>query len=187
MNKLFQKGFFFDADPGGNSDPPAPVTDPAKHESAKSTEPEPKTVPYERFKEVNDKANDLEKRLKAIEDEKKAADEKALKDKEDFKTLYEQEQAKNKAKESELLRLRVAQKKGLPADLVDRLKGETEQELEADADKLLTFVDTSKSPGNPPRKPGGSPTILNAADMTPEEIRKNADKLMEQVAAEFGK
>ncbi len=187
MNKLFQKGFFFDADPGGNSDPPAPVTDPAKPEPAKSTEPEPKTVPYERFKEVNDKANDLEKRLKAIEDEKKAADEKALKDKEDFKTLYEQEQEKNKAKESELLRLRVAQKKGLPADLVDRLKGETEQELEADADKLLTFVDTSKSPGNPPRKLGGGPTTLNIADMTPEDIRKNADRLMEQAAAEFGK
>ncbi len=190
MDKLFRKGFFFNADPGGGGgNPPEtpPANPPAEPPKEPPKDPEPKSVPYERFKEVNDKANDLEKRLKSIEDEKKAADEKALKDKEDFKTLYEKEQASNKAKDGELLRLRVAQKKGLPADLIDRLKGETEQELEADADKLLAFIDTSKSPGNPPRRPGGDPKLLNTKDMTPDEIRKNADKLLEQAAAEFGK
>lgn len=190
MNKLFQKGFYFDTDSdSGGGNPPTtpstpPITDPPK-ESPK--ESEPKSVPYDRFREVIEKANSLEKKLKEIEDQKKADDEKALKDKEDFKTLYEQEQEKNKAKDGEVLRLRVAQKKGLPADLVDRLKGETEQELEADADKLLAFIDTGKSPGNPPRKSGGVPTLLNTKDMTPDEIRKNSDKLLEQAAAEFGK
>ena len=190
MNKLFQKGFFFDADPsGGGGNPPAtpPAEPPKEPPKDPPVEPEPKSVPYERFKQINEKASDLEKRLKGIEDKKKADEEKELKDKEDYKTLFEQEQAKNKTKDSELLRLRVAQKKGLPAELIDRLKGETEQELEADADKLLAFVDTSKSLGHPPRKLGGGPTLLNVKDMTPEEIRKNADELLEQAAAEFGK
>lgn len=42
--------------------------------------------------------------------------------------------------ESELLRLRVAISKQVPPDLVDRLRGETEEELAADADKLLKLV-----------------------------------------------
>lgn len=37
-------------------------------------------------------------------------------------------------------RLRVAITKGLPADLIDRLRGETEEEMLADADKLLSLV-----------------------------------------------
>lgn len=41
---------------------------------------------------------------------------------------------------SENLRLRVALEKSIPADLIDRLRGETKEELEADADKLLEMV-----------------------------------------------
>lgn len=42
--------------------------------------------------------------------------------------------------QQENARLRVALAKGLPADLVDRLRGGTEDELAADADKLLQLV-----------------------------------------------
>jgi hypothetical protein len=39
-----------------------------------------------------------------------------------------------------LLRLRVATSKGLPPDLSDRLRGDSEDELNADADRLLALV-----------------------------------------------
>ncbi len=44
------------------------------------------------------------------------------------------------ALQSENARLRVAIEKNLPADLVDRLKGTTVEELSADADKLLSLI-----------------------------------------------
>ncbi len=50
--------------------------------------------------------------------------------------------------EQENARLRVALTKGLPADLVDRLRGGTEHELAADADKLLELVGQQSSGGS---------------------------------------
>ena len=46
---------------------------------------------------------------------------------------------------SENLRLRVALEKRLPVELVDRLRGATKQELEADADELMKLVKPSGS------------------------------------------
>lgn len=175
-----RKGFYFDEDPGkGGGDPPPVTPDPAKPDPN-----DPKTIPYERFKEVNDKAKALEDQLKAITDAQKKADEDKLKEEQKWKDLWEKSEKEKSEKEKELLRLRVASKKGLPADLTDRLRGETEQELEADADKLLAFVDLSKSPGVPPKKPGGANIPLDIKTMTPEEIRKNAADLMKQARAQ---
>lgn len=175
-----RKGFYFDEDPGkGGGDPPPVTPDPAKPDPN-----DPKTIPYERFKEVNDKAKALEDQLRAITDAQKKADEDKLKEENKWKDLYEKTEKEKSEKEKELLRLRVASKKGLPADLTDRLRGETEQELEADADKLLAFVDLSKSPGVPPKKPGGANIPLDIKTMTPEEIRKNAADLMKQAKAQ---
>lgn len=47
-----------------------------------------------------------------------------------------------------LLRMRVAVAKQLPADLVDRLRGSTEQELQADADQLLTLMSGARPRGD---------------------------------------
>jgi len=175
-----RKGFYFDEDPGkGGGDPPPVTPDPAKPDPN-----DPKTIPYERFKEVNDKAKALEDQLRAITDAQKKADEDKLKEEQKWKDLWEKSEKEKSEKEKELLRLRVASKKGLPADLTDRLRGETEQELEADADKLLAFVDLSKSPGVPPKKPGGANIPLDIKTMTPEEIRKNAADLMKQARAQ---
>jgi len=175
-----RKGFYFDEDPGkGGGDPPTVTPDPAKPDPN-----DPKTIPYERFKEVNDKAKALEDQLRAITDAQKKADEDKLKEEQKWKDLWEKSEKEKSEKEKELLRLRVASKKGLPADLTDRLRGETEQELEADADKLLAFVDLSKSPGVPPKKPGGANIPLDIKTMTPEEIRKKAADLMKQAKAQ---
>lgn len=44
---------------------------------------------------------------------------------------------------AENLRLRVALDKRLPGELIDRLKGATKEELEADADKLMSYLHPS--------------------------------------------
>ena len=58
-------------------------------------------------------------------------------------TLAEEKQAlgdQNKSLTTENLRLRVALDKSVPSDLIDRLRGETKEDLEADADSLLKLV-----------------------------------------------
>lgn len=52
--------------------------------------------------------------------------------------------------ERELVRLRVASRKGLTENLAARLRGETEEELEADAEELLAIV---KGPDQPQGEP----------------------------------
>lgn len=54
------------------------------------------------------------------------------------------------AAERELVRLRVASRKGLTESLAARLRGESEEELEADADELLAIV---KGPDQPQGEP----------------------------------
>jgi hypothetical protein len=44
---------------------------------------------------------------------------------------------------AENIRLRVAIDKKIPADLIDRLRGDTQEELDADAEKLLSLVNKS--------------------------------------------
>jgi hypothetical protein len=48
--------------------------------------------------------------------------------------------------EKTTIRQRVALTKGVPADLVDRLRGDTEDEIAADADALMALVSAPKSP-----------------------------------------
>ncbi len=53
------------------------------------------------------------------------------------------------AERAERLRLKVAMDKQLPASLVDRLRGSTEEELAADADALLALLPTPSRPPAP--------------------------------------
>jgi len=100
------------------------------------------------------KLEELEKaeleRLQASKTELEKAQERATRAEADKKSL-----------ELSLLRRDVAQKVGLPAALVDRLKGETLEELEADANALMESLpkaDPAKKP-NPninPTNPAGA-------------------------------
>lgn len=153
-----------DPPPGG--DPPKTPQDPPKDPS----KPEP--VPYERFKEVNDKAKllegqiaDLQKQIKAKEDAGKSEIEKLT---EQVGTLTKSwEDAQSRA-----LRLEVAQKAGIPVDLVDRLQGSTTEELTQDAERLKAFLKSPEGPGVPPPSRGGNAATFTLEGKTPEEIRK---------------
>lgn len=84
-------------------------------------------------KAAEQKAADAQAKVQEFEDAQKSEQEKLAEERDRLKT--EASQAK-----AESLKMRVALSKKLPADLIDRLKGETQEELEADADKLLELV-----------------------------------------------
>lgn len=109
-------------------------------------------------KRAEDEAKALRARLDDIEAANMTELEKAQKAARDA-------QAELSALQLESLRHRVALEKGLPANLVDRLRGESEADIAADADALLALV-------NAPRSPMPDPTQGSkgeAAPATPEQ------------------
>jgi hypothetical protein len=75
-------------------------------------------------------AAELRERLEAIEARDMSESEKLQRERDSLKSEVD-------PLKSEGLRLRVALDKKLPADLIDRLRGDNEEDLAADADKLL--------------------------------------------------
>jgi hypothetical protein len=96
------------------------------------------------------KANsDAAKRLQEIEDANKS----------EVQKIADAKAASDKAAASaqgELMRLRVAMRKGLTETQAKRLMGDTEEELEADADELLETFGAQREPDSD--KDGGKPT-----------------------------
>ena len=81
------------------------------------------------------------------------------------------------AVKAENLRLRVALKSGLDDDLADRLRGNTEDELLADAQKLLDrFYPESKKGADtrPARKPAGGTRPREEPELSAEDIVSQA-------------
>lgn len=77
--------------------------------------------------------------------------------------------------EAENLRLKVAYAKGLPPELIGRLQGSTQKELEADAEVLLDLV-----------KQPGQPDLRAAAGQRPVSPETNADDWLRQMAGRGG-
>jgi hypothetical protein len=103
----------------------------------------------------------------------KAANEKRLTDEKKWEELATSKDNELKAERVSRLRLEVAMKKGLPPELAARLTGETQEQLEKDADALLPLL-KARSPGVPPGGGDGlPPKTFDLSKMTPEEIRKN--------------
>lgn len=91
-------------------------------------------------------ARKWESRSKANADKAKKYDELENKNKTDSERLVELER-KDKEKERELLRARIALRKGLTEQQAKRLIGETEDDMEADADELLESFRTADDDG----------------------------------------
>ena len=150
-------------------DPPKdPPQDPPKGDPKKGPDP----IPYDRFKAVNEENNSLKSRIAALE---AAAKEKEDANKSELQKLQEQFSDMNskwEAAEQKSMKLEVAQLKGIPVNLVDRLQGSTREELEADADSLAAFLKPPGGPGATPPPKGGKPTGFDLEGKSPEEIRK---------------
>jgi len=96
------------------------------------------------------------------------------------------------AAKSEVLRLQIASAKGITGDAAKLLRGSTQEELEAEADVILSLIATSNTPKTPlPDVSQGKPTsqvagaITDVAQldrMTPQEIMKaKADGRLDQL------
>jgi hypothetical protein len=100
--------------------------------------------------------SELTKRLQEYED----------RDKTEAQKLAERAAAAEQERDALMLtalRQRVALEKGLPAQLADRLKGSTEEEMSADADELLALVpatDLTAAPGPRPDLSQGARSAL---------------------------
>ena len=141
-------------------------------------------MPYERFKEVNDRLKALEATQAKTEADRKAAADKALADQAQWQKLAEQREIELKAERTERLRMEVAVAKGLPVGLAGRLQGDDKAAMEKDADTILAQIaEAAKGklgPGVPPPPQGGRPAATDLSKMTPDEIRKQTSAILNQ-------
>lgn len=65
--------------------------------------------------------------------------------------------AKNKAFETNSAKMKIAFESGIPFELAEKLSGETEEEIRADAEKLAGYINSNKqpSPKFSPETPAG--------------------------------
>jgi len=163
--KLYQS----DGVPQGGGEPPKePVKEPEKFPTSWE-----EIFQHPRFKELNQGKQQAEQRLKEIEAKQKEESDKALADQNKWKELYEGSQKELSAERLGGLRLRVATSKGLPLELVERLRGETEEEIAKDADGLLALVKEPQSRGLPPHRRNGQPATFDFLTETdPARIRE---------------
>ena len=54
--------------------------------------------------------------------------------------------AKNKAFETSSAKMKIAFENGIPFELAEKLSGETEEEIKADAEKLAGYINSNKQP-----------------------------------------
>ena len=94
------------------------------------------------------------KKLAKLETAEQARKEAELTELEKAQKRADEAEKKAKAAELSILRRDVAAKVGLPAALVDRLKGDTEEEIEADAKILLASLPVPVAPKLNTTNPG---------------------------------
>lgn len=114
-----------------------------------SQEPFDSARAMDKIRKLNSEARNLRERAQEAETKAAGADE-----------LTE----KITAKDSEILRLRVALKHGLPENLVGRLNGSTEEELLADAEELMGLFVAKEPPSQAPKRKTALRTPGSAED-----------------------
>ncbi len=143
-----------------------PKDEPTQEDGADAEDDEPS----EKFDpdRALEKIRKLNSENKNLREAKKAAEEKAA--------GSDEKDTRIKALEAENLRIRIGAKHGLPDELIDRLKGDTEDDILADAEKLLAVMAGKKPPTQRPKeRPRGG----TEPDEEPEETdpRKLAAKI----------
>ena len=102
----------------------------------------------------------------------------------DLQQQYDELQAKIRDAEFESLKKKILASKELPEELAARLKGETEEELAADAEKLAAIVNAKKSVGrntNPADNGAVLFTVAEVKAMTPEQRIANMVQIEKQL------
>lgn len=140
-----------------NAETPAPQGDPA--EAPELGDSGKKALDAERRRAAT--AEREAKALKARLDQLEAAN---LSELEKAQKAAAEATARLAEYEKTTIRQRVALTKGVPADLVDRLRGDTEDEIAADADALMALVTAPKSPRPDPSQGPRTSATASTAD-----------------------
>jgi CRISPR/Cas system CMR subunit Cmr4 (Cas7 group RAMP superfamily) len=141
--------------------------DEAAQSAAKVTEP-PVEEPFDKeramatitkLRETEKQAKAERKELEQLKAEKKQRDDAALTESERNKKERDELAAENAKIKTDLLRRDVISETGLPAIFADRLKGNTKEEMLADAEELAKTLPTLKTaPKLPATNPGNAQT-----------------------------
>ena len=102
----------------------------------------------------------------------------------DLQQQFDDLQAKIRDAEFESLKKKILASKELPEELAARLKGETEEELVADAEKLASIINAKKSVGrntNPADNGSVLFTVAEVKAMTPEQRIANMAQIEKQL------
>lgn len=162
-------------------------TDPEKTKDEPVTDPPEKKDPSDKddaalpdaVKEILAKerraAREAEKRAKAAEARVKEHEDAQKSEAE--KTAERAEKAERERDEAraELLRARVAARTGLPDELVDRLRGDTEEALEEDAKSLMAAMGATPGKKKPPAARDGDTPKANDLDSQIAAAEKAGD------------
>ena len=140
-----------------------------------------KTVPYSRFREVNEKYKELETKINSLMSDKQKQDEEKMKEEGKYKDLLSQREKELNDLKARQLRFEVANEKEIPSFLADRLIGNSKEELVADAEKILaelgkTTKKEDKKQQTIPNTPDTSTKDFDIFKMTPAQIREALDK-----------
>lgn len=128
---------------------------------------------------ANSEAKNLRQRLRETEEKLSQYDEASKSDSERTSEKLTAAEKRAEEAESRLLRLEVAQEKGLTAAQAKRLVGTTREELDSDADELLETFKVGTSGRTRTHRPTESLKAGRSPDEAPEETdpRKLASKV----------
>jgi len=155
---------FFSEEPTDNPSEETQITDIVEEQ------PENK-IPYDRFKQKVDEANELKRRLAELEKAKEDGERKKLEEQNEFKTLYEKAQAElaelqSKAAEAQLetLRTNLLVNAGYTGEQLERVRkyivGADEDALKASLEELKQDI--------PPKSGGVDPQVGNNPKQPPQ-------------------
>lgn len=156
-----------------------PTTEPAGEMPAAQPTPEPESAKPEdlaaelekaraALKSANKEAAERRKKLEAYEQDEAKRKEAEMTELEKYQKRTAELEATLKVKEYAELRLAAAEKVGLPKAFINRLQGETPDELEADAKAIMDALPKPEKPA-----PGINPTNPAAGTKaeTPEQMK----------------
>lgn len=137
------------ADRGDRSDSDAQLGDGGK----KALEQERKAARAEKAR-----AEKAEKELEELRRQQMTEQERVVAERDDLRKKYEEQAAQLAASRLDLLRRDVAAEKGIPAALARRLDGTTREDIEKDADTLLSLLPDPNAPRTPKPDPSAGAT-----------------------------
>ncbi len=123
-------------------------------------------VPYSRFRAVNEKYRAALDELQALRDQQGQQGSEA----EDYRAKYDAAQAELSALKRARLQDRAALAHGIPLDIADKLAGDTEEEVMADAKRLAQYM------GDRERRPT-APNIDSDTDSDSRGVKLDIDAI----------